>query len=80
MENNNIKNILKDIISKYSPNSSNVDDEPLKKEFEMDSMQILLMLFDIEKEFKIQIDMSRLFPNLSLNDLTVLIEELIKAR
>lgn len=79
MDNGKIKASLRKIIEKYSDSSVKIDDDAaLIVSAGLDSLQTLLMLFDIENEFSIQIDISKISNNITINDLAMFVEETIK--
>lgn len=78
MDNSKIKASLRKIIDKYSNSGSTIGDDALITSAGLDSIQTLLMLFDVEKEFSIQIDISKISNNTTINDLAMLVEETIE--
>ena len=75
MDNDKIKATLRKIIEKYSNSGEKIDDDALLTSAGLDSLQTLMMLFDIENEFSIEIDMSKISNDITINDLARLVDK-----
>lgn len=78
MDNSKIKSIIRKIIEKYRDSGVKIGDDALLTSIGLDSLQTLMLLFDIENEFSIEMDISKITNELTINDLANIVTKTLK--